>query len=270
MTIRKGYADTSGGQIHYRHIQGSGQGAGQGENENEPIVFLHQTASSSAMFEKVMLRLNGTRPLYALDTPGFGGSFDPEDMPDMTQYQAWLLEALDHLGLERFHLFGHHTGSCLGVEMAARNPARVLSLMMIGPVPLTQEERDQFREHYSTPMSPNGDGSYLKQTWDYLAGLGADRDLDLHHRELVDTVRAYMGRYKTYTAVWDQDFPGYFAQVTCPILLMSAEDDVLHPFFDRAQEQRPDAKAVVLTGANFEPDLDPDGTATAVRDFLGL
>lgn len=260
MSIRKGYADTSGGQIHYRHVACDG----------EPIVFLHQTASSSAMFEKVMTRLTGKRPLYALDTPGFGGSFDPVDMPDMTQYQAWLLEAIEHLGLQQFHLFGHHTGSCLGVEMAARNPARVLSLMMIGPVPLTQEERDQFREIYSTPMSPNGDGGYLKQTWDYLAGLGADRDLDLHHRELIDTTRAYMGRYKTYSAVWDQDFCEYYARVTCPIMLMSAEDDVLHPFFARAQEQRPDAQGVILKGANFEPDLDPNGTAEAIIDFLKL
>jgi pimeloyl-ACP methyl ester carboxylesterase len=190
-------------------------------------------------------------------------------MPTMTQYCGWLVEAIDHIGLDKIHLFGHHTGSCLGAEIAARHPERILSLMMIGPVPLTQEERDEFRKHFSTPFSPTADGEYLKTTWDYLAGLGADHDLDLHHREMIDTARAYMGRYKTYSAVWDQDFCEYYAQVSCPILLMSAEDDVLHPFFERAQEMRPDAKAVTLKGANFEPDLDPDGTAAAIRSFLG-
>lgn len=258
MIIRKAYVDTQSGQIHYRSLPGEGV----------PIIFLHQTASSSAMYVKVMERLAGEHPMYALDTPGFGGSFDPEGMPGMTRYCDWILEAIDGLGLDKFHIFGHHTGSCIGVEIAARHPERVASLMMVGAVPLTQEERDEFRVHYSEPFSPKPDAAYLKETWDYLAGLGAHYDLELHHRELVDTVRAYMGRYQIYTAVWDQDFPAYYADVACPILLMSAEEDVLNPYFERAQEQRPDARAVMLKGANFELDLDPDGTVAAVRSFL--
>lgn len=259
MSIRKGYVDTEAGQVHYRSSAGDGT----------PIVFLHQTASSSEMYIKVMLQLAGDYPMYALDTPGFGGSFDPGGMPSMTQYCAWIMEAIDGLGLSKFHLFGHHTGSCIGVEIAARHPERVLSLMMIGPVPLTQAEREEFRKHYSSPFSPTADGSYLKITWDYLEGLGADADLDLHHRELVDTVRAYMGRYQIYTSVWDQDFSAYYTDVSCPILIMSAEDDVLNPFFQRAQEMRPDANAVMLEGANFEPDLDAAGTVAAIRSFVG-
>ncbi|MCC7413770.1 MAG: alpha/beta hydrolase [Gammaproteobacteria bacterium] len=257
--IRKAYVDCSAGQIHYRYVAAAGRDA---------IVFLQQTASSSAMFEQVMTRLRGRYALYALDTPGFGGSFDPEGMPAMTQYCDWMREAVDGIGLQRFHVFGHHTGACLGVEIAARDPQRVRSLMMVGPVPLTRDERDEFRQHFSTPMSPTADGAYLKTTWDYLAALGADRDLALHHREVVDTLRAYMGRYQAYTAVWDQDWSSWYRQVRCPILLLCAADDVLWPYFARAQEQRPDARAVVLSGANFEPDLDPQGTTRAIEEFL--
>ena len=258
--IRKGYVDCSSGQIHYRYQQHSG--------ESTPIVWLHQTASSSAMYEKVMSRLSDLGTMYALDTPGFGGSFDPEDMPTMRQYADWLLEAIDALGIEDFHVFGHHTGACLIAEMAVANPNRVKSAMMIGPVPLTAEERESFREHFSTPMSPNVDGAYLKQTWDYLVELGAHHDLELHHREVLDTVRAYMGRFKAYSAVWDQDWVALYKQMSCPMLIMCAEDDVLWPFFARAQEMRPDAIAAKIGGANFEPDLDPDGVAENVREFL--
>ncbi len=260
MTVRKAYIDTEAGQIHYRSSPGDGI----------PIVFLHQTASSSAMYVKAIERLAGEFPMYALDTPGFGGSFDPEGMPGMTQYCAWIMAAIDALGIEKFHLFGHHTGACIGVEIAARHPARVAKLMMIGPVPLTQEEREEFRQHYSSPFAPTADGDYLKDTWDYLEGLGSNADLDLHHRELVDTARAYMGRYQIYTSVWDQDFPSYYAEVSCPILIMSAEDDVLNPYFERAKKLRPDAQATMLKGANFEPDLDPDGTVAAIRSFLKI
>lgn len=45
----------------------------------------------------------------ALDSPGFGGSFLPQGAPSARDYGAWLLEAIDALGIERFHLAAHHT-----------------------------------------------------------------------------------------------------------------------------------------------------------------
>lgn len=257
--ISKGYANIAAGQIHYRRLHGPGV----------PVVCLHQTASSSAMWVKVMERLAGKRAFIAIDTPGFGGSFDPRQRPSsMRTYAEWIREALDVLGVGQFHLLGHHTGACIAVELAVHHAERVLSVAMIGPVPLTQAERDEFRKHYSTPFAPSPDGSYLKTTWDYLAGLGAHHDLELHHRELIDTVRAYMGRFMAYSNVWDQDWTALFRAISCPMQILCASDDVLYPYFERARKIRPDASAVTLTGANFEPDLDPDGVASAYDGFL--
>jgi pimeloyl-ACP methyl ester carboxylesterase len=256
--IKKAYAETSGGQVHYRYLAGLGT----------PIVFLHQTASSSAMYLKLMTRLEGIGPLYALDTPGFGGSFEPEGMPPLTQYVDWLAEAIRTIGLRRFHLLGHHTGAFIACELAARQPERIASLAMIGAGPLTPDERQAFRERFRAPVAPTKDGAYLGDTWRYLTGMGADRDLDLQHRELLDHVSAYRGRFQIYTALWDQDFDRFFTQVRCPILLMSAPDDLLHEQTLRAIAMRPDARHVLLKGANFEADLDPDGIAAAVRDFI--
>jgi pimeloyl-ACP methyl ester carboxylesterase len=206
--------------------------------------------------------------MIAFDTPGFGESFDPESQPTLAQYADWLLQGIDALGLKRFHVFGHHTGACIAVELGARQPARVASLMMVGPLPLSAEERHQFSLIFGAPIAPRADGGHLQETWEYLRGLGAAGDLDLHHRELVDTVRAWRGRAMAYAAVWAQDWTALYQQVTCPLLLMCAEDDVLYPYFARAQSLRPDARAVTLRGANFEPDLDCAGTTAAIRGFL--
>lgn len=257
--IRKAYTDCSAGQIHYRFQAG--------DESQTPIVWLHQTASSSAMYEKVFSRLTEFGPMYALDTPGFGGSFDPEGTPNMRQYADWLLEACDSIGIGQFHVLGHHTGGCLLAEMAVAHPQRVKSAMMIGPVPLTAEECEDWRGHFPVPLSPTPDGAYLKDTWDSLVE-GASHDISLHHREALDTLRAYMGRYNTYNAVWDQDFMALYEKITCPILIMCAEDDVLWPYFERAKTMRTDAVAAVIKGANFEPDLDPDGVSENVRKFL--
>ncbi|MEO0997604.1 MAG: alpha/beta fold hydrolase [Pseudomonadota bacterium] len=179
--LRKGYVDSSIGQLHYRERPGPGHAA----------IYLHQTASSSRMWERVISTLPGERRHIALDTPGFGGSADPDGMPAMPDYAGWLLEAIDGCDIGEFDLVGHHTGACIAVEIAAAAPERLRSLAMIGPVPLEPAEREEFRRHYSTPISPTADGQYLLDTWNYLEGLGADSELELHHRELLDTARAH-------------------------------------------------------------------------------
>jgi pimeloyl-ACP methyl ester carboxylesterase len=188
--------------------------------------------------------------------------------PSIGTYAEWLLEAIDVLGIGQFHLLSHHTGACIAVEMSAQQSQRVASVAMIGPVPLTEAERNEYKKHYSTPFSPTEQGEYLKTTWDYLRGLGAHGDLALHHRELLDTTRAYMGRFMAYTNVWRQDFTTPFMAIRVPMLLMCAADDVLWPFFERSKQLRPDADSAVLKGANFEPDLDPEGVASTYRSFL--
>ncbi len=256
--IKKGYVDCSAGQIHYAQRAGSGV----------PIVCFHQTASSGVSYHRIMRAGGLDNPIYAIDTPGFGGSFDPEGMPAFEQYASWLFEALTALGVNEFYAMGHHTGAGICVELAARHPAAVTGMILIGPYPLTAEEREEFRQHFSTAISPTEDGGYLMTTWRYLAGLGATGELEVHHRELLNHVRAYEGRFKTYTAVWDYDFTTPYKNASCPILLMAAEDDVLRPYLERSQELQPGATVAEVSGANFEPELDAEGIVAALRNFV--
>jgi len=258
--IRKAYVDVGDKQIHYRHMAGGGPS----------VVMFHQTASSSLMYVKTMERLDGQYDLYALDTPGFGGSFDPEGEPPMSQYAQWMYEAIQGLGLSQCHLVGHHTGSCIAVEIAARHPEIVQSLTMVGPVVITEEERSAYSKVLGPPFEPTISGSYLLDNWDYLRNLaGSYKDAQLLHREMADMLRAWWGRVLAYRAVWEQDFTSFYTEIGAPMMIMAAPDDVLYPAFERARELRPDAEAPTVSGANFEPDLDPDTFAAHLRDFFG-
>tara|TARA_B100001123_G_scaffold415026_1_gene515134 strand:- start:71 stop:865 length:795 start_codon:yes stop_codon:yes gene_type:complete len=256
--IKKSYADCSLGQIHFAWRKGVGM----------PLVCFHQTASASTSYYRLMAEDVIANPIYALDTPGFGGSFDPECMPAFEQYATWLFEALTALGVDKFFCLGHHTGAGICVALSSFHPEAVKGMILIGPYPLMKVEREEFRQHFSTPIAPNEDGGYLDTTWRYLADLGAKGDLDLHHRELLNHVRAHQGRYQAYSAVWDYDFVTPYQNATCPILLMTAEDDVLYPYLARAQEMQPAARVAPVTGANFEPDRDPVSIAKAVAEFI--
>ncbi|MFN3592149.1 MAG: alpha/beta fold hydrolase, partial [Thermaurantiacus sp.] len=228
------------------------------------------TASSGKMWLKAFECLSGRFSCHAFDTPGFGGSFDPErdSEPPMSQYVDWLHEAVRATGFQQVHLIGHHTGACISVEMAARHSEIAKSLTLIGPVPLTHEERMEFSKHFGIPFTPVVSGAYLLENWEYLRNLGAHQDPLLIHREMADQLRAWWGRVQSYKAVWGQDFPSCYKAVTCPLLIGAAPDDVLYPFLERARVMRPDAEVLSLQGANFEPDLDADNFAAGLAAFV--
>lgn len=142
-----------------------------------------------------------------------------------SSYVGWLGEAVRALGITKCYVVGHHTGSCIGAELAERQPDLVASLTMIGPVPLTAEERVEFSKYYGTPFFPVVSGSYLLDNWEYLRQLGAHADPLLIHREMVDQMRTYVGRVKSYFAVWGQDFPVFYTAVKAPMMIAAAPKD---------------------------------------------
>ena len=88
-------------------------------------------------------------------------------------------------------------------------------------------------------------------------------------RKCVSASRALEGRELAHGAIWDQDYPSVFKQLSCPILALCAEDDSLRPFFDRVRQARPDIKAVITGPAKyFSPEYDTERTVEVVRTFL--
>ena len=122
LTIRRAYADTPYGQLHYRHA-----GAG------EPLLLIHQTATSSYAYEPVMAHLAPSCRVIAVDTPGYGMSDYPVNREytaaDYARTFAAFLESLD---IERASVFGHHTGASFACELAAAFPEKVDKLIVDG------------------------------------------------------------------------------------------------------------------------------------------
>jgi pimeloyl-ACP methyl ester carboxylesterase len=257
--VTRGYVDTPSGQVHYRTA---------GRADAPAIAFFHQTASSSRMFERVMARLGGEFRCYAFDTPGFGQSWQPTEVPSVAWLGARLVEAIDALGLERFVVCGHHTGGCAGLEIALAVPRRVRGLSIIGPVTPTAEERAQYAKLFLKPFEPEATGEYLKVAWDYLRMIGAGSSVDLHTAEMVDHLIAWRSMPLAFGAVWQQDAAAGLQQVQVPLQLMCSTDDVLWPMFDRACRLRPDAATAIVGGADYQPDRDPEGVAAALAPFV--
>ncbi len=261
MKIRKGYADCSEGQMHYREI---------GDRSNPVICFFHQTASSGVMFEKVMAQLADQYYCVAWDSPGFGNSYKPDDIPNLSFIADRLVEAIGDLGIEQFHACGHHTGGSAALEMPSRHKGKVLSLSLIGPVLANEAEKAEYKKTFVRPFTVEPSGDWLKPCWEYLRAIGAGSSVELHLREFCDHISAHEHMPMAFSGVWNQDAETFYKAVDVPLMIMCSKDDVLWPLFERAVEMRPDAHQEIVGGADFQTDRDPDGVAQGLRRFLSM
>lgn len=260
MTVRKGYAATDAGQVHYRRA-GTGGGA-------PTVVLLHQTPASSWMYEAALELLGDRFDAIAPDTPGFGGSFAPATAPGIADHAAFVRQALDDLGIDRFHVVGHHTGASVAVELAHSLPARARSLVAVGPPYLTGRERedrlDALGEDYFPPVDRAGE--YLQSHWQFFAD--ETDDLPVRHRLVVDSLLARGAAADSYRAVYEHDFRARFDDLALPRLAMAAPGDALWDGFCRVRDTCPDVDAVELAGGNYEPLFDAEAFASEVAAFV--
>ena len=258
-TIKLAYADTSQGQVHYRYVHGPGT----------PVVFLHRAPASSASFINMMTLMAGERGLYAFDIPGFGQSFAPAGTPSAADYGAWILEAIDHIGLGRFHMFLHHTGTHFGTEIAVAHPDRVRSLALNGIAYLTADERATFAAAVKAADEPDAKGQYMAGQFERIAGLLPAFDAKLFHEEMIGSFLSHYSRHKSFAAIWNQDYPATLKRATCPILATAAENEFWRYCFDRVFVDLPTARRAVLGPAKFyTPELDAAATVSVLKIFI--
>lgn len=262
--IQKFYAQTSAGQVHGRRIAGRG----------DPVVLLHRTPVSSAGFEPVLRFLaRAGQAAIALDTPGFGASFLPQGAPSTADYGRWLLEALDALGVERFHLAAHHTGTHFAAEIAAAAPARITSLTLSGLILAPPEERAKLRNDIGHAPAIDVAGNHVTDTFKLMKSLFLDPVPELVHAETMGALTAGRGRDLAFDAIFAQEFESVLRRALAGGLraqVVQAADDPLTltgmlARFREAFSQVP----VTLTGPAFLalPERQSGAFARAILDF---
>lgn len=252
--IRKAYVDVPEGQVHLRRVEGVGP----------PIVLLHRTPASSVSFEAMLARLDGRRAAMAFDTPGFGQSFRPPGRPSTVDYARWFLAALDALGVDAFHVCGHHTGTHFGVELARLAPRRVRSLLLSGVLYTDAATRAAFATRLGQALRPDGEGHYAIETWKFVRRMREPFAPEVIHEDFIGALLAIEGRDQAFGAVFAQDFPAVLRDVQCPMRVAQAVDDPLASMLPRLEADRPDIPVERLGPAQMGlPELQAEGFVEA-------
>lgn len=156
----------------------------------EPVVCIHGVPASCFLYRKVVdeLAARGLRGV-AFDLPGLGLAARPEGFDySWTGLGRFTANAVDALGLERFHLVVHDIGGPVGFELAAAMPERVRSLTVLNTI----VEVDGFKRPWSMePFARRGVGEvYLrtltKPAFRFLMGLQGIGDRSKVPNEEID------------------------------------------------------------------------------------
>lgn len=255
--MQKSYIETSFGLIHYRTA---------GNEANPPVLLLHQTASSSVMYEKLMNLLADSYFLFAPDTLGFGSSDFPRETANMQLYADSLREAAEKFGLQNPFVFGHHTGASIAVQMEF--DAKFARKMILSGAPyLTLKQKEHFKQ-ITQPIVIEKDGSHLPKLWQRLRAKDETADLQLTHREFLLNLHAGERYHEAYFAVFNHDFETQLASLNCPILVMAGDTDTLEDSLEPAYKALKNGDIRRTIGNTYICDQSPAQVEKIIREYF--
>jgi len=226
MNIGRAYAACSFGQVHYRYAGAPGAPL---------LVLLHQTPSTSEMYEPLMRELAGDFRLLAPDTPGMGLSDPAAATFSIAAAASGLAEFLDELGIDRCHLFGHHTGASIAVQIAYEQPDLVGAVALSGPTLLDDELRRKL-PLAAGPFAQSENGDHVVAMWQRMRNKDSDASPEIALRETLNGLLLGERYGEVYAAVVEQDFGSQLAALECPVLVFAGTGDPLFAQLDAACE----------------------------------
>jgi pimeloyl-ACP methyl ester carboxylesterase len=215
------------------------------------------------------------RIVFCPDTPGFGGSDAPPDVVTVGDYAASMSIVLEGLGYGKagagpIDVFGGHTGSVIGIELAVTRPDLVRKIIYPSVALFSDEQKTMMMQRFGGPPAyftdPDFVASSYKQT--VLEGhpeLDPERRLEL----FAERLRSGMKAWYAPEAVMSYDAHSQLQKITKPVLLLVL-DDMLAENTRQAGTLLPNATIAEMTHIPHALawDLHAEEIGQAVRRFL--
>jgi pimeloyl-ACP methyl ester carboxylesterase len=259
ITVKRAFVETSNGQIHYRE-------AGNGP----PLLLLHMTNGTSAMYLDIMPTLASRFRVIAMDTLGMGDSDPPPEEFRIEDYTGSVVEFMDCLRLKRASVLGHHTGAAIAAELAASHPHRLDKLILSACPDRNEEERRKRREELR-PVSLEPDGMHLlRDIWyDRQRLATSTTSVEMIQRLALMRLQGLDNSYKTFTAVTLYYPSERLPLIQAPTLLITGELDPLAEGLHRHINLVRDCTTSIIEDAGSFVFMEkPQEYASQVLDFL--
>lgn len=237
------------------------------EGNGTPILLLHGWGSGSIAFRGIINALKDGFRLIAPDFPGCGGSDTMPEPWTLTDYEDFVLELLDKLGIENPIVMGHSHGGRVTLSLCGKgrlNPPKIVLLDAAGLIP-KKSFKQKFRAKsfkaikavLTLPLIKNVSGGLL--------------DKARRHYGSADYNAAPPVLRSTLVNLVNTDLRDILPNIKCPSLLIWGEKDTATPLSDAKiiEGLIPDAGLCVIKGAgHFSFVENPAQTGAILNSFL--
>jgi 3-oxoadipate enol-lactonase len=239
-----------------------------------PLLFLHGISGNAENFRPLVTAFGTGRRTLAWDMPGYGNSPPCLEL-SFDGLAGALLRLLDEARIERVHLVGHSLGGFIALELAARHPDRLASLVLYSTTAaFGRPDGEWQKEFVATRLAPLEAGRSMAEIATALVdGLVSPRATP----EARDVAIASLSRVPpaSYRAalylVMGFDRRDALRSIAVPTLLIAGAEDRTAPaaVMARMAEKIPGAELVVLDGVGHLAHLErPDAFNAALAGFL--
>jgi pimeloyl-ACP methyl ester carboxylesterase len=187
-------------------------------------------------------------------------------------YADCLLAVMDHAGLDRVDLYGHHTGAQVVCEVAIAHPDRVRRLVLDGVGLFPDEQRAEFLQRYAPPIAPDPEGAHLAWVWDFISQTtqhfphylrddghkiegGAALPPPLLTNRAAEVLKVWSTYHLSYGAAFAHDLKARLRLLTSPTLVLEVERDPLARYAQEAADLIPGARITQTAAAQRAPTL---------------
>jgi pimeloyl-ACP methyl ester carboxylesterase len=199
--------------------------------------------------------------------------------PDIGYFAEGVLRLADAMGIDRFDVYGAHTGARIACEVAARAPNRVRAVVLDGIKEYDDATRERILARYAPRVAPDDHGTHLVWAFHFV------RDQALYfphfernpahrlpgfmpparvlHDATIEVLKALDTYALPYLAAFRYRARERLPHVEAPVLFLRAEGelDVLNAAISELAALTPRA---VVAGTPS----DPQGKAAVIHPFL--
>lgn len=258
--MRRGYTDTSDGQMHYV-CEGSG----------EPIVLIHGGALSLAEFLSVVPLLGREYCAIALDLPGHGQSDALGKEYTIEDYAESVASFVNSLGVKRASFVGHHASDGIVIELAIQYP-HLVDKVILEDCPFYKRPKgglvllDMFQ---CQDPEFKRDGSHLVKDWEHMKGYSPQAPMEVLQQFTVARLLAGSSGVMYYRAAARYDNTDRLGLITQPTLLLSGAGDYFVRNVEEVKERTRRSRIIMIEGADlYASHTHPQEYADAIVDFL--
>lgn len=260
--LEAGMAQVNGALLYFE-VQGRG----------DPVVLLEGANLDLRLWDPQFRRFASEFRVLRYDFRGFGRS----SRNDASSYRSHedLSLLMDHLEIERAHVFGLSLGGRIAVDFALEHPERVRSLVLVGPglsgwewEPFGEDWRERFIEAIQAGDSLRAADLWLESH--YMAPAMEIPALALELRRLA-RANSRVFAHQSLEVPLAPPAVERLGEIRVPTLLILGSLDVpdIHRIVARLASEIPDAEQVVFDGVGHLPNREaPERFEQVVKEFL--